>query len=80
MVGDAFLLAVRRIICPIELEDDVLGDAVALTLLEVKLDHGQSQTEAGLVIHGVLQVGEGRLTGQIHLVGQAAGALLGEQA
>ena len=72
MVGDPLLLAVRRIIGAIEVEDDALRDAIPFPLLQVELHQGESQAVAGFGVHGVLQAGQRGLAGQIRLVREPA--------
>jgi len=71
VIGNPFLPAVSWIVGPVKVEDDVLGDAVPLPLLEVEPDESNRQTRAVFAIHGVLQAREGGLTGQVCLMGQA---------
>ena len=65
VVGAPFLRPMGRVIRPIEVEDDVGRDAVALPLAQIHLPQRQCQTVAASAIHRVLQPGERRLAGQI---------------
>jgi hypothetical protein len=83
MVGDALLVASAgraslgdplrcRVIGAVEVEDDALGDPIASSFLQMELHERHGEVVAGFVAHGILQPGEGRLAGQIRLVGQPA--------
>lgn len=72
MVGDALLVDVGRVIGAVEVEDDALGDPIASSFLQIELHERHGEVVAGFVAHGILQPGEGRLAGQIRLVGQPA--------
>jgi hypothetical protein len=78
MIGDAFLLAMGGIVRAIEVQDDVVREAVPLPLLEVELHQRQSQAVAGFGVDRILEAGEGRLARQIHLARQATAHQLQE--
>jgi len=79
MVGNPFLLAVRRIICAVEVEDDAIGNTIPLPLVEVELHQGDGEAIAGFVVDGILQAGERRLAGKIILIGKTAADQLQER-
>ena len=68
MVGHPFLFAMRRIVGAIQIEDDARRDAVPLPFLQVEVDQRHRQAVARLVVHGILQSRERRLTGEICLL------------
>jgi hypothetical protein len=64
MVADAFLLPVRRVIGPIEVQDDALGRPRPFALADVEFEQGRRQRFDRVAIDRVLQAREGRLAGQ----------------
>jgi hypothetical protein len=65
VVGGALLLAVDRVIRPVEVEEEALRDAVAAPLRGVDGEERHGQAVAGLAVGGVLQPRHGRLAGQV---------------
>ena len=73
VVGRPLLPAVGRVVGPVEVEHDPLGDAVAPPLAQVDRAQRQGQPVAGAPVDGVLQARERRLAGQVRpALGQAA--------
>ena len=67
VVGHPFLLAVGRVVGPVEVQQDPGGRAGAATLAEVQVDQRLGEPLDGVPIDRVLQPREGRLAGQVRL-------------
>jgi hypothetical protein len=73
VVGHPLLVAMRRIIRPVQVQHHVRRRAVAPPLPDVQLDEHLSEAFDGVSIDRVLQPREGRLAGQVRsALGQAA--------
>ena len=65
VVGGPLLLAVGRVVGPVQVEQDPRGRPAPLPLPEVDRAQGHGQAVAGRRPHRVLQAREGRLAGQV---------------
>ena len=65
VIGGAFLVAVRRVVGAVEIEQDAAGWATLSPLPQVELAECLEHAGAGTAGHGVLQAGEGWLGGQV---------------
>jgi hypothetical protein len=62
VVAYAFLLAMRGVVRPIEVQHNPLRRPGALALTDIQVDQGGRQGFNGVAIDGILQPGEGGLT------------------
>src|SRR5262249_36911434 len=67
VIGASLLLSVRRIICAVQIEQQVRGRPAGhpVAFLQVDREECVSQLVAGAAVDGILQTREGRLTGQV---------------
>ena len=69
VVGNALLVPMGGIIGPIQVEYDLVGEAVSPSLMEIDVQQRDGESITGFDVDRLLQAGEGGLTGEIGLVG-----------
>lgn len=79
IIGNTFLVAMCRIVGPIEVEHDPLWSPCASSFLQGAVDQGQGQAVTGFIVRGVVQPREGGLTGKISLIGETTAYQLQER-